>query len=137
MTSKWKSMKLIDVIQKTETINPQKKPDTSFEYIDVSSVCNQRFMIEGTSTIFGKNAPSRARKLIRTGDIIFATVRPTLKRIAQIPEHLDGQVCSTGYFVLRPKDFVKGRFLFYFLFTEKFVGAMENLQKGASYSSPM
>ena len=133
MNSDWKWMKLIDVIQKTETINPQKKPDFNFEYIDVSSVCNKRFVIQETSTILGKNAPSRARKLVRTGDILFATVRPTLKRIAQVPDYLDSQVCSTGYFVLRPRDFVEGKFLFYFLFTEHFIAAMEQLQKGASY----
>lgn len=133
MNSYWKQMKLIDVIQKTETINPQKTPNASFEYIDVSSICNKRFAIQEISTIFGKDAPSRARKLVRTGDILFATVRPTLKRIAQVPKHLDGQVCSTGYFVFRPKDFVEEKFLFYFLFTEHFMGAMEQLQKGASY----
>jgi type I restriction enzyme, S subunit len=133
MNKHWKRMKLIDVIQKTETINPQKNPDASFEYIDVSSICNKQFRIQETSTILGKDAPSRARKFVRTGDILFATVRPTLKRIAQVPEYLDSQICSTGYFVLRPKDFVEARFLFYFLFTKHFMGAMEQLQKGASY----
>jgi len=133
MNGDWKRMKLIDVIQKTETINPQRKPNSSFEYIDVSSVCNKRFVIQEASTILGKDAPSRARRFVKAGDILFATVRPTLKRIAQVPKHLDGQVCSTGFFVLRPKDFVEGRFLFYFLFTRHFMGAMEHLQKGASY----
>jgi type I restriction enzyme S subunit len=133
MNRDWKQMKLVDIIQKTETINPQKTPNASFEYIDISSICNKRFVIQETSTIFGKDAPSRARKLIRTGDVLFATVRPTLKRIAQVPKHLDCQVCSTGYFVFRPKDFVEAKFLFYFLFTEHFMGAMEQLQKGASY----
>ena len=133
MNRDWKQMKLIDIIQKTETINPQKTPNASFEYIDISSICNKRFVIQETSTIFGKDAPSRARKLVRTGDVLFATVRPTLKRIAQVPKHLDCQVCSTGYFVFRPKDFVEAKFLFYFLFTEHFMGAMEHLQKGASY----
>ena len=133
MSSNWQMMKLIDVIQKTETINPKKNPDSTFEYIDVSSICNKQFVIQETSTVLGKDAPSRARKLVRTDDILFATIRPTLKRIAQVPNNLDKQVCSTGYFVLRPKDFVEGRFLFYFLFTENFMGEMEKLQKGASY----
>ena len=133
MNSSWKSIKLIDALQKTDTINPQKTPDFSFEYVDVSSVCNKKFVIRETSTIRGEDAPSRARRFIRAGDILLATVRPTLKRIAQVPEYLDGQICSTGYFVLRPKDFLEGKFLFYFLFTEHFMGAMEKLQKGASY----
>jgi len=76
MNSNWKRMKLIDVIHKTETINPQKNPDSGFEYIDVSSICNKRFVIQETSTVLGKDAPSRARKLVRTGDVLFATVPP-------------------------------------------------------------
>jgi type I restriction enzyme S subunit len=79
------------------------------------------------------DAPSRARKLVRTNDIIFATIRPTLQRIAIVPEHLNQQVCSTGYFVLRPKQGIDHRFVFYSLFTEDFSGQMESLQKGASY----
>ena len=50
-----------------------------------------------------------------------------------VPEHLDKQVCSTGYFVLRPKPEIDHRFVFYSLFTENFMGQMESLQKGASY----
>jgi len=50
-----------------------------------------------------------------------------------VPKHLDSQVCSTGYFVLRPKHGIDHRFLFYWLFSEGFMGQMENLQKGASY----
>ena len=50
-----------------------------------------------------------------------------------IPDHLDNQVCSTGYFVLQPKPELDHRFVFYFLFTQEFMGEMEALQKGASY----
>jgi type I restriction enzyme S subunit len=81
----------------------------------------------------GKDAPSRARKLVRFGDVIFATIRPTLQRIAKIPEELDGQVCSTGYFVLKPKEIISGDLLFYFLLSDAFSERMGILQKGASY----
>jgi type I restriction enzyme S subunit len=50
-----------------------------------------------------------------------------------VPEELDMQVCSTGYFVLRAGHEVDFRFAFYFLQTENFMAAMEQLQKGASY----
>jgi len=129
----WEIKKLGDVIQKTETTDPTKKPESEFTYIDVSSVNNQGFFVENTSTIIGKDAPSRARKLIRTNDVIFATVRPTLKRIAIIEEELNKQVCSTGYFVLRAKENIHYKLLFYFLLTDGFISKMEILQKGASY----
>jgi len=99
----------------------------------VSSVSNQTFRIEETQRLKGKDAPSRARRLVRANDVLFATVRPTLQRIAIVPDELDKQVCSTGYFVLRPKPDIDHRFVFYSLFTEAYMGQMASLQKGASY----
>jgi type I restriction enzyme S subunit len=133
MTKGWDTKTLGDVLEKTETVNPLQSPTSTFKYIDVSSVSNATFQIEATQHLKGKDAPSRARKLVRANDILFATIRPTLQRIAIVPEHLDKQVCSTGYFVLRPKPGMDHRFIFYSLFTESFTGQMESLQKGASY----
>jgi len=129
----WEEKKLGEVLQKTETIDPTKNPNKEFIYIDVSSVNNEKLSIENTTLVMGKNAPSRARKLIKTNDIIFATVRPTLKRIAIIPEEFNNQVCSTGYFVLRAKEQINYRLVFYYILTNIFNGQMEKLQKGASY----
>lgn len=133
MKNGWQTKKLGEVLQKTETVNPLQSPEAEFDYIDVSSVSNATFEIEATQRLRGKDAPSRARKLVRTNDILFATVRPTLQRIAVVPEHLDKQVCSTGYFVLRAKPGINHRFVFYSLFTDDFMEQMESLQKGASY----
>ena len=129
----WEKRNLGEVLQKTETINPLNNPEKEFVYIDVSSVNKENLTIENTTLIKGKDAPSRARKLIKTGDVIFATVRPTLRRIAIISEKFDGQVCSTGYFVLRAKEIVNNKLVFYFLQTKEFFRQMEKLQKGASY----
>ena len=133
MKKEWPTKTLGEVLQKTETVNPLQSPETEFDYIDVSSVSNATFQIKATQRLKGKNAPSRARKLVRENDVLFATVRPTLQRIAVVPEHLDKQVCSTGYFVLRAKHGIDHRFVFYSLFTEDFIAQMESLQKGASY----
>lgn len=133
MKKGWQTKTLGEVLQKTETINPLQSPEAEFDYIDVSSVSNSTFEIEATQRLKGKEAPSRARRLVKANDVFFATVRPTLRRIAVVPEHLDNQVCSTGYFVLRPKAGIDPRFVFYSLFTEGFIGQMESLRKGASY----
>jgi type I restriction enzyme S subunit len=129
----WRIKLLGDVLRKTETVNPAAFPEVEFDYVDVSSVSNETFEIEATQRLKGKDAPSRARRLVRAKDVLFATIRPTLKRIAVTPDYLDGQVCSTGYFVMRPNDEIDSRFLFYYLFTEPFMAAMASLQKGASY----
>jgi len=129
----WEIKKLGEVLEKTETIDPTKKPNEEFTYLDVSSVNKETKEIENATVLLGKDAPSRARKLVRANDVIFATVRPTHSRVALITEEYDKQVCSTGYFVLRGKDFIFNQYLFYFLLTNEFNEHMEKLQKGASY----
>lgn len=133
MTKEWKWHPLRDLLQSTETVNPRSSPDTEFDYIDVSSVSNVTFRIEETQRLRGRDAPSRARKLVKTDDVLLATIRPTLQRVAVVPRALDGQVCSTGYFVLRPRPALHHRFLFHFLLSEQFKERMESLQKGANY----
>lgn len=115
MNKNWEVKKLGDVLQETETINPTQNPNKEFIYIDVSSVNNVNFSIENTTLLKGKDVPSRARKLVKTNDIIFATVRPTLRRICIITDEYDNQVCSKGYFVLRVKENINYALLFYYL----------------------
>ncbi len=129
----WTVKTIGEAIEKTETVNPTHQPEKRFIYIDVSSVSNETFKITQTSEILGADAPSRARRQIRTNDVIFATIRPTLKRIAFVTEEYDNQVCSTGYIVLRAKPEVLPQYLFYYLFSADFLQAMETLQAGASY----
>ena len=132
-TKGWEIKKLGEVLLKTETIDPTKNPNKEFAYIDVSSVNKETKEIENATVLLGKDAPSRARKLIRTNDVIFATVRPTHSRVALITEDYNEQVCSTGYFVFRGKEFIHNKYLFYFLLTDEFNKNMGKLQKGASY----
>ena len=129
----WEEKTFGEVLLKTETVDPTKTPNEEFVYLDVSSVNKETKEIENASLLFGKDAPSRARKLIRTNDVIFATVRPTHSRVAKISEEYDEQVCSTGYFVLRAKEFLNNNLVFYFILTYGFNKQMEKLQKGASY----
>jgi type I restriction enzyme S subunit len=129
----WEMKTLGEVLQKTESVDPTKNPTKKFIYLDVSSVNKETKEIENATVLLGKDAPSRARKLVKTNDVIFATVRPTHSRVALITDEYNEQVCSTGYIVLRAKDFLSNNLVYYFLLTINFNKQMEKLQKGASY----
>lgn len=133
MKAGWEVKTLGEVTQKLETVDPRKQPLEPFTYIDVSSVSKQTLAVSKVTKLLGNAAPSRARRMVRTGDTIFATIRPTLKRIAHIGAGHDQAVCSTGYMVLRPISKLEPRFVFYYLQSANFSEAMEGLQKGASY----
>lgn len=119
---------------RTELADPTKLPDDTFIYVDVSSVSNQSFSIEKTNELTGREAPSRARKVIHYDDIIFATVRPSLRRIALVPSWLDGQICSTGYCVVRPDTLrLLPSYAYFYLLSEEVAQRVEGMQKGATY----
>jgi type I restriction enzyme S subunit len=81
-----------------------------------------------------EEAPGRARKVVYTNDVIFATIRPTLKRIAKIDAKYDNEYCSTAFCVLRPqKGLLDSEYLYQYLQTENFIDRISKLQSGASY----
>ena len=134
MKEGWDNVTLGSVCQKNSNIKWADQNGRSFKYIDLSSVSRDDLIITETAIVNSVNAPSRAKKIVLKDDVIFATTRPTLKRVTIINEEYDNQICSTGYAVLRPiKDKVDSRFIYYFILSEEFMNRMENLQRGASY----
>ena len=130
----WEKTKLGDVCLKTSNIKWDLHKEDHFQYIDLSSVDKETLKLVGTTEINAGNAPSRAKKIVNTDDVIFATTRPTLRRLYQITDEHNNQICSTGYVVLRPKsDLIYSAFIYYFLQNELFMERMEKLQRGASY----
>jgi type I restriction enzyme S subunit len=100
--SNWQVKPIKEVTLHTSNRDPGRQPNQTFQYIDISSIDNSLFKISSTTIIKGFEAPSRARKAICAKDVLFATVRPKLKRVALVPQNLDGEIASTGYCVLRP-----------------------------------
>src|SRR5262249_47023148 len=107
----WEKISLDAVCLKRPLVDPRKNPREEFDYVDIAAVSNLKFRIETTKRYCGGEAPSRARKPIFAGDVIFATTRPYLRSVARVPEHLNGQICSTGFCVLRPSHRVTSEWL--------------------------
>lgn len=108
--------------------------EETFTYIDISSVSQERKLVEVGPPILTADAPSRARQLVETDDILVSTVRPNLNAVARVlPEH-DGATASTGFCVLRPeKSLVDPAYLFHWVRSPEFVSEMVKLATGQSY----
>jgi restriction endonuclease S subunit len=94
-----------------ETKNPNKNPEVPFRYIDISSIHIVTGEIGEPTEMLGIDAPSRARQVVHSGDIVISTVRPTRGAIAIIPEDMDGYICSTGFSIIRPNEKVMTEYL--------------------------
>jgi len=134
MPKSWRIETVINIVEKTKQKNPSQTPELTFKYIDVSGISNEFYKIIKYRTYNGSNAPSRARKLVQTDDVLFATVRPTLRRMACIDEKYNGEICSTAFCVLRSKkSILSSLYLYYCVQRDEFIEELAKLQRGASY----
>ncbi len=114
--------------------NPRTDPRPSIRYVDVSAVSRDELGIVSYAEHSAVDAPSRARKVVKTGDTIFATVRPSLRRIARVPASLDGEIVSTAFCVLRPSpSAILPDFLYFAMQLEDVTDGIAAMQTGASY----
>jgi len=88
--------------EKTGTVDPTKDPEGKFIYIDIGSVDVERKEVANARCLAGHAAPSRARRRVLAGDVIVSMTRPNLNAVALVGPEFSGQVCSTGFCVLRP-----------------------------------
>lgn len=130
----WKEASLGELTLRPAIWDRNSDPRDRIRYVDVSAVDRDRMQIVSDVSHTAGDAPSRARKIVKTGDTIFATVRPTLRRIAQVPISLNGEIVSTAFCVLRPDpNQIDADFLFYAAQARSVIDGVAALETGASY----
>ena len=129
----WVECSIGQVTLPVSKIDPKEEPNREIGYIDIASIDNTRQVIGKVKQYQLKDAPSRARQIVRSGDVLFATVRPYLRNIASVPKDYDQQIASTGFSVLRPAEGICSAFLFYKAISRDFVNALVGMQYGVSY----
>ena len=123
-----------DYVGKCQTWNPRSTGVGSFDYIDLSSVDKDTKSIASIERYECGDAPSRARQLVETDDVLVATVRPNLNGVALVNGAHHGMTASTGFCVLRSdRDKLDPKFLFHWVKTDVFVQRMVDVATGANY----
>ena len=129
----WRPAHLGDLARMNpEQLGSRTDPDHLLEYLDITSI--ERPGVFGSSRMFRfSEAPSRARRLAREGDILVSTVRPYLRNFALVREAPDNLVVSTGYAVIRPEGGVDGGFLYQHVLSDRFVEFLKPRMSGSNY----
>lgn len=113
----------------------QKKPDKKFSYIDVSSI-NKELGVIGNEVnlIDSEDAPSRARKIVKKGTILYSTVRPYLLNIAILDKEFEYEpIASTAFAIIHPYLDVDNKYIYYYLRSNVFVRYVESQMVGMAY----
>lgn len=106
--------------------------ETVIDYVEISGVSLFHGIEEIERMPFGQ-APLRARRKIRSGDILISTVRTYLRAIARVDRASPDMIASTGFCVVRPNDDVDSRFLGWATKSEPFVSEIVARSVGVSY----
>ena len=124
--SSWQIVWLGDVVEiNRDTWNPAE--GTSIHYLDLAAVSTPGKIKRAA------DAPSRARRRVRMGDILVSTVRPNLRGFARIREAPENLIASTGFTVLSPLSTTNGSWIYHHVMTQSFAGYLENATSGQAY----
>jgi type I restriction enzyme, S subunit len=88
----------------SETWNQKDYFKTDFPYIEISEINLSKGTISNVNQVKILEAPSRAKMIVRKGDLIISTTRPNRGAIAKISENEDFSIASTGFAILRHYD---------------------------------
>lgn len=130
------NMRLGDIVTFSNEVWDQKTlhPDT-FPYIEISEINTFTGTIHDVSNLNTNEAPSRAKMLVRTNDILVSTTRPNRGAITLIDETKDAHIASTGFAVLRTikTDSIVREYLFEILRSSILLKQFEQRSSGGNY----
>lgn len=109
----WMWVRLRNIVYNRGQLTPQ----CTFSYIDIGSIDNQRQLLNtGENIVEADKAPSRARKIVEQGDILYSTVRPYLHNMCIVDKQFSHKpIASTGFAVLTCHKNIFNKYLFYYL----------------------
>jgi len=114
----------------------QQAPKKNFRYVDISSIDGSEGAIDWAQVdeISATDAPSRARKNLARGSVIYSSVRPYQRKIAIFDTEDEGLfIASTGFQVLTADDSLLAGFLWCWLRSDDFDDFAAIFAKGAAY----
>ena len=112
----------------------QRVPDVAFTYIDVTAIDKESGLVVSPKIVKLGEAPSRARKVVQQGDVIYSCVRPYLLNVAIIEDEFDpAPIASTAFAILNGHGVVLPRYLWVVLRSPFMVECVKQNQRGQAY----
>ena len=101
-----------------------------FDYIDIDSIDNREHKITKPKHLNVSDAPSRAKRAVYTGSVLFSLVRPYLQNIARVSEKHKDCIASTGFYVCNSNGVLSSEYLFYLMISPYVVNGLNQFMKG-------
>lgn len=129
----WEVLRIAELGQvDPENLGSSTVPDYEFDYVSLEQVSKGTLI--GTTKMTFRNAPSRARRVLKRGDVLVSTVRPNLMSHYFVNTEVKDLICSTGFSVVRPcEGDLCPSYLYQHLFSVVINNQIEMLISGSNY----
>jgi len=129
----WKRIPLGEIVNvDAESLTNETSSDFEFRYISLADVEAGKISSDLSLYKFS-TAPSRARRIVRPGDILMSTVRPHLKGFSRTTEAQRGCIASTGFAVLSCREGTNSGYVYHYLYSDDIQRQLNALVAGSNY----
>lgn len=115
----------------TENLTSNTDSDYEFDYISLEQIDNGHLL--NTEKYKFKDAPSRARRVVRKNDVLISTVRPNLMSHYYVKNEVRDLICSTGFSVVRGTNKLNMPYLYHHLFANIINSQINLVVVGSNY----
>ena len=138
MNTDWKKIKIFEVIQSNISTYSTNDNWVFANYLDTGNIVENKIdYIQKIKLAKGEKLPSRARRKVEIGDIIYSTVRPNQLHYGFVDNTPDNFLVSTGFAVLHPKkDKIDGKFLYYLLIQDEITEKLQAIAEQSTSAYP-
>ena len=127
----WEVVRLGDVAE-VNSSNWDPAESSRILYLDLTAIASPG-RLSLPRELAATEAPSRARRRVRSGDILVSTVRPNLRGFARVTYAPNNLIASTGFAVISPLPAVDRSFLYHHVMARWFSSFLENASTGQAY----
>jgi len=133
--SEWKECKLGEVIYSNGSSITASYSHKTIKYLDTGSItCGK---IDSFQEILLSEAPSRAKRLVKDGSIVYSTVRPIQRHYGYIKNPPENLVVSTGFSVIETQpDLADSLFIYHLLASKDVVELLDTIAEGSTSAYP-
>lgn len=133
--TEWKECKLGEIAKSNTQSISKNYPNEIIQYLDTGSItCGK---IDSLQEFLLKDAPSRAKRLVKNNDIIYSTVRPIQRHYGFIRNPPSNLIVSTGFTVIETNSILaEPLFIYYFLTSNEIVETLDIIAEGSTSTYP-
>jgi len=132
----WRIVTIGDVCNANQESLSKKDQWEYINYLDTGNITKNRIDNIQLIDVSKDKVPSRAKRKIKSNDIVFSTVRPNQQHYGIIKEPLENMIVSTGFVVLSSKGMYSNDLIYLWITQEEVLDSLQAIAEQSTSAYP-